>query len=75
MKVKTSISLSYEVISELQNYTFEGNRSDFIEKAIWRYFESMRRTSRDKKDLEIINNGSSHLNVEALDSLSYQVQL
>jgi hypothetical protein len=75
MKVKTSISLSSEIIAELQNVTSEGNRSDFIEKALWRYLELLHREARDKRDLDLINDASPHLNQEAMDSLSFQVQL
>ena len=73
MKVKTSITLSSEILHQLESFTSEGTRSDFIEKALWRYIELLRRDERDKNDLEILNNGSSYLNKEAEDVLSYQV--
>jgi hypothetical protein len=75
MKVKTSISLSSELISTLSSYTSEGNRSDFIEKAIWRYLELLKRDIRNKNDLELLDTNASSLNNEATDVLSYQVLL
>lgn len=75
MKIKTSISLSEEIISRLKYITSEGNRSDFIEKALWRYLEILHREERDKRDIDIINNAFKSLNKEAEDVLSFQVSL
>jgi len=75
MKIKTSISLSSEIIAELHNVTSEGNRSDFIEKALWRYLEILHREARGKHDLDLINEASSHLTQEAIDSFSFKVPL
>ena len=75
MKVKTSISLSSDILEKVQTVTSEGNRSDFIEKALWYYLDILQRDSRNKKDLEIINNSATRLNNEALDTLGFQIQL
>ena len=75
MKVKTSISLSSDILEKVQTVTSEGNRSDFIEKALWYYFDILQRDSRNKKDLEIINDSATRLNNEALDNLGFQIQL
>jgi hypothetical protein len=75
MKVKTSISLSSDILEKVQTVTSEGNRSDFIEKALWYYLDILQRDSRNKKDLEIINDSATRLNNEALDSLGFQIQL
>ena len=75
MKVKTSITISTELLSELDRVTPEGTRSDFIEKAIWRYLELLSRDARNKMDLNILNTEAENLNTEALDALSYQVQM
>jgi hypothetical protein len=72
MKVKTSITLSSEVLFKLGQLTSDGTRSDFIEKAVWSYLNQLYKDKRDKSDLEILNNESSHLNIEAFDTLSYQ---
>ncbi len=73
MKVKTSVSLSEDVITRLREYTSEGNRSEFIENAILRYLEWIRRNARDERDRQIIGAEASLLNQEALDALAYQV--
>jgi metal-responsive CopG/Arc/MetJ family transcriptional regulator len=74
MKVKTSITISSELLIELDKATSDGSRSEFIEKAIWRYLELLNRDSRDKKDLQILNTEAPNLNDEALDVLSFQAQ-
>jgi metal-responsive CopG/Arc/MetJ family transcriptional regulator len=72
MKVKTSVSLSAELIKLLGQIVSERERSDFIEKAVWRYLESRKRAVRDQRDIEIINQNAERLNKEALDVLAYQ---
>jgi metal-responsive CopG/Arc/MetJ family transcriptional regulator len=75
MKVKTSITISSDLLVELNRFTSIGSRSDFIEKAIWRYLELQDRDLRNKRDLELLNSESINLNTEALDVLAYQVQI
>lgn len=75
MKVKTSISLSPEILEKVQTLAPEGNRSEFIESAIWYYLDILQREARNKKDLEILNDAASTLNSEANDSLEYQAPL
>jgi Arc/MetJ-type ribon-helix-helix transcriptional regulator len=72
MKVKTSVSLSEEVVALLRQCTSEGNRSEFIENAILKYLEWIRRNVRDDRDRHILEEGASGLNQEALDTLAYQ---
>lgn len=75
MKVKTSISLSSDILEKVQSVTSEGTRSEFIEKAIWFYLDILKRDTRNKKDLDIINESASRLNDEANDVLGFQVRL
>jgi len=76
MKVKTSVTLSDELIKAIdqygQNYK---NRSDFVEAAIWAFIKQMIRNQQNARDIEIINRNADRLNAEALDVLAYQVQL
>ncbi|MDR2071125.1 MAG: hypothetical protein LBP81_06910 [Treponema sp.] len=72
MKTKTSVTLSNEILTQLDNITSVGNRSNFIEKALWRYIELLQREKRNQDDLNIINKASSYLNKEAEDALLYQ---
>ena len=76
MKVKTSITLSKEVLSQIDRYT-EGasNRSAFIELAVRTYLELVQRNKRDRRDLEIINRLSAKLNQEAKEVLQYRAGL
>lgn len=74
MKVKTSITLSKELLREIDNLqTGEKNRSGLIEKAIRFYIERIKRELRERKDVEIINRHAEKLNREAEEVLSYQV--
>ncbi|MDR1452940.1 MAG: ribbon-helix-helix domain-containing protein [Candidatus Margulisbacteria bacterium] len=73
MKVKTSISLSSDLLEQMDKLDFIDNRSDFIERALWRYLELLRREERNRKDLKDINKSAAQLNKEAADTLLYQV--
>lgn len=76
MKVKTSITLSDELVQAIDQY--DGaykNRSDFIEAAIWAFIRQLRRSQQNARDVEIINQNADRLNAEALDVLAYQVEL
>ena len=75
MRVKTSVSLSSELLKEVSTFTIDGERSDFIEKAIWNYIQFLHRSQRNQLDFIKINNSSDYLNSEAMDTLSYQVSL
>ena len=75
MRIKTSVSLSSDVLDQVSLHTSDGERSDFIEKAIWNYLEFLRRQERNLLDLEKINETAAYLNKEAMDSLEYQVLL
>jgi metal-responsive CopG/Arc/MetJ family transcriptional regulator len=75
MKTKTSVSLSNEIISEMDMVNKDGNRSDFIEKALWQYLKLLKRDYRNNRDLQIINEKSHSLNSEAEDVLMYQADI
>jgi metal-responsive CopG/Arc/MetJ family transcriptional regulator len=76
MKVKTSITLSQDLLKAIDEYTGEyKNRSEFIEKAIQSFIKQLVRRQQDARDLEIINQRADYLNREAADVLTYQVDL
>ena len=76
MKVKTSITLSEDLLKAIDEYTGEyKNRSEFIEDAIRAFFIKLIRRQQDARDLEIINRRADYLNQEAADVLAYQVDL
>jgi metal-responsive CopG/Arc/MetJ family transcriptional regulator len=77
MKVKTSITLSGELLEIIDARARESkrNRSDFIETAVRLFVEQLLRDERNARDLEIINRRADFLNREAADILAYQTPL
>jgi metal-responsive CopG/Arc/MetJ family transcriptional regulator len=75
MKTKTSITLSRDILSLIDEYVQgENNRSAFIELAVRTYLEILKRGQRDQYDLSTINRLSEKLNKEAADVLKYQTK-
>jgi metal-responsive CopG/Arc/MetJ family transcriptional regulator len=73
MKVKTSVTLSEELVEELDGMTDDGsNRSQMIERAVAEFIERQRRQLRDVRDLRILNRSAEELNQEIDDVLAYQ---
>lgn len=76
MKVKTSITLSGDLIEELDRLGEEfQNRSEVIEQALRFFLKKRVQRLREEKDLKILNRKAADLNQEAEDVLSYQVDL
>ena len=76
MKVKTSITLSEDLLKVVDEYAKKyNNRSEFIEEAVRVFIRQLIRMQQDAKDLEIINRRADYLNQEAIDVLTYQVHL
>ncbi len=74
MKVKTSITLSEDVLAAVDQLSGKHqNRSEFIEAAVRAFIADLERQQRNKRDLEIINRRADALNEEARDVLSFQV--
>jgi metal-responsive CopG/Arc/MetJ family transcriptional regulator len=74
MKVKTSITLTEEVLTAIDERArqFKKNRSDFIEAAVWAFIGQLVRDELNARDLEIINHRADFLNQEAGDVLAFQ---
>lgn len=73
MKIKTSVTLSEEVIALIEKNLKESeNRSKFIESAVIYYLEHYQKTLRDSRDLAILNERYTRLNDEAEEVLEYQ---
>jgi metal-responsive CopG/Arc/MetJ family transcriptional regulator len=73
MKVKTSITLSEEVVAAVDQLAGASrNRSGVIETALRRYLAQVKRDEQDRRDLEIINRRADRLNREAEDVLAFQ---
>ena len=74
MKIKTSVTLSENLVNEIDGYTDQfKNRSAFLETAAWAYIAKLHRAQRDAADIEIIDRWADDLNDEAMDALTYQV--
>lgn len=74
MKVKTSITLSEDLVKILNRYAAD-NRSEFIEKALRSFIAQLARNEKTARDIRIINDQAEALNAEAEDVLTYQVKL
>jgi metal-responsive CopG/Arc/MetJ family transcriptional regulator len=76
MKVKTSITLSEDLVKAIDEYAKKyNNRSEFIEEAVRAFIRQLIHRQEDARDLEIINRRADYLNQEAIDVLTYQVDL
>jgi metal-responsive CopG/Arc/MetJ family transcriptional regulator len=77
MKLETSISLSEDLINVIDQLSEQyQSRSEWIEMAL-RTFIAQIKTPHEKnvKDIDIINKNADRLNEEAMDVLTYQVDL
>ena len=76
MKVKTSITLSEDLVVQLDKLAGEiGSRSAVLEQALRQFLVNRKRRKRDARDLRILNACSDELNREAQDVLEYQVEM
>ena len=76
MKIKTSITLSNEVIEAIDLHIGEyRSRSEFLETAARDFLAQLARKKAEERDLDIINRHADSLNAEAEDVLTYQVPL
>jgi metal-responsive CopG/Arc/MetJ family transcriptional regulator len=73
MKEKTSVTLSRDVLTEIDRAAgSRQSRSAFIEAILADYLRKRAREKRDARDIEIINRHADELNAEAQDVLRYQ---
>ncbi len=76
MKIKTSITLSGEVIRLIDRHQDEfKSRSEFLEQAAKKLLAHLAREEAEQRDLQIIEKYADTLNAEADDVLAYQVAL
>ena len=76
MKVKTSITLSEDIVKRVNTLAETGeSRSEVIERMLRDGFAELDKRERDRRELELINRNADKLNEEAEDVLSYQVGL
>ena len=70
MKVKTSVTLSEELIRRIDRVNT--NRSAVLEQAAREYLERLEKKARDARDAEILDASPARVNAEAEDVLEYQ---
>jgi metal-responsive CopG/Arc/MetJ family transcriptional regulator len=73
MKVKTSITLSKEVLTGIDRIAGSTqSRSAFIEAVLTRYLRTRARAQVEARDLELINQAADELNAEVEDIVRYR---
>ena len=73
MKMKTSVTLSGDILEEIDRLAGpSGSRSAVIEAVLRRFVRSRKRAQRSAHDIAALNRVSDRLNAEAADVLSYQ---
>jgi metal-responsive CopG/Arc/MetJ family transcriptional regulator len=75
MKVKTSITLSEDLLRAIDERAGHKNRSGFIEATLRACMAQLARNEQKAGDVEIINRRADDLNREAEDVLAYQARL
>ena len=76
MKIKTSVTLSEDIITEVDRLAGPARyRSAVIERALRDFIAAEERRRRDARDREILDKHAEALNREAQDALSYQVDM
>ena len=75
MKVKTSITLSEDVLKAVRKSARPGeNRSQTIERLLKTSAAAAVRQAADARDLTILNRHADALNAEADDTLAFQTE-
>lgn len=73
MKAKTSVTLSKDVLAEVDQLAgSKHSRSAFIERVLRKYLRDRARAALHARDLERINRAAERLNREAAEVLEYQ---
>ena len=76
MKLKTSVTLSEDVVKNLNRVSRRGeSRSETIERLLRQGLAARARQVADTRDLALINAHADALNEEAEDVLGYQADL
>ncbi len=74
MKVKTSVTLSPELLEAIDLRCGRSTRSEFLERAGWELIRKSERDERSRKDIALINRFADELNTEAEDFISLQTK-
>jgi len=75
MKKRTSITLSPDVLTDIDNLAgTEVSRSAFIEAVLRDYLKKRARASIEARDLALINANADKLNADAEETMQYQAR-
>ena len=74
MKLKTSLTLSEDLIVTLDRLAGKVSRSAYIEKILRDFVEGRARERRQAREAAAINRNAAALNAEMRDALSFQVR-
>ena len=74
MKLKTSLTLSEDLIVTLDRLAGKVSRSAYIEKILRDFVEGRARERRQAREAAAINRNAAALNAEMGDALSFQVR-
>ncbi|HEY0480339.1 MAG TPA: ribbon-helix-helix domain-containing protein [Kofleriaceae bacterium] len=72
MKVKTSVTLSEDLLRAVDELAKSSSRSEVIEHAVRDFLAARARAARDARDLEIMNARADAYNAETADLMTYQ---
>jgi metal-responsive CopG/Arc/MetJ family transcriptional regulator len=72
MRVKTSITLSDDLLRDVDRAAGSTNRSRFIEEALRDHLARRARAARDRRELLILNRAAAAPDREMADVLEYQ---
>jgi metal-responsive CopG/Arc/MetJ family transcriptional regulator len=72
MKIKTSVTLSPELLEAIDRRCGRASRSEFIERAAWDLIRRAQRDERSRKDVALINQFAVELSAEAEEFMSLQ---
>jgi metal-responsive CopG/Arc/MetJ family transcriptional regulator len=75
MKMKTSLSLSPDLLVDIDRASGGEPRSAFIERVLRAYLRRWERAQIDARDLELLDAAADDLSTEAMDALEYQVPI
>ena len=72
MKVKTSITLSEDVLEQLDGVASSESRSALIERVLRAFLHQRAHEETQAKDRALLDRNAESFNAEALDVLEYQ---
>jgi len=72
MKVKTSVTLSEDLLSEVDRAAGSESRSAFIERVLRGFLRRSELLEEQENDRAILDRGAGALNEEAADVMAYQ---